>query len=58
MHPDKKNFLDNIQSLYIIRLSLYLLQWPEDERWELIDGVPYNMSPAPSRRYCSGKLQY
>lgn len=25
------------------------LNWPEGERWELIDGVPYNMSPAPSR---------
>ena len=25
------------------------LKWPEDERWELIDGVPYNMTPAPSR---------
>ncbi len=24
-------------------------EWPEDERWELIDGIPYNMSPAPSR---------
>lgn len=23
--------------------------WPDEERWELIDGVPYNMSPAPSR---------
>ena len=21
--------------------------WPDDERWELIDGVAYNMSPAP-----------
>jgi len=27
------------------------LTWPEDERWELIDGVPYNMTPAPSRRH-------
>ena len=25
--------------------------WPEDERWELIDGDAYNMSPAPSRRH-------
>ncbi|OFY72179.1 MAG: hypothetical protein A3G23_01240 [Bacteroidetes bacterium RIFCSPLOWO2_12_FULL_37_12] len=24
-----------------------LLTWPEEERWELIDGVPYDMSPAP-----------
>lgn len=22
--------------------------WPDDERWELIDGTAYNMSPAPS----------
>jgi Uma2 family endonuclease len=21
--------------------------WPDDQRWELIDGVPYSMSPAP-----------
>ncbi|MEK7812897.1 MAG: Uma2 family endonuclease, partial [Candidatus Desantisbacteria bacterium] len=27
------------------------LQWPDDERWELIDGVAYDMSPAPSRRH-------
>ncbi len=25
--------------------------WPEDERWELIDGIAYNMSPAPSSRH-------
>lgn len=24
------------------------LKWPDEERWELIDGVPYLMSPAPS----------
>lgn len=23
--------------------------WPEEERWELIDGEPYAMSPAPAR---------
>lgn len=23
--------------------------WPDEERWELIDGVVYDMSPAPSR---------
>jgi Uma2 family endonuclease len=28
----------------------YLL-WPDEERWELIDGVAYDMSPAPSRRH-------
>ena len=22
-------------------------QWPDEERWELIEGVPYAMSPAP-----------
>ena len=25
------------------------LAWPDDERWEIIDGVAYAMSPAPSR---------
>ncbi len=24
------------------------LDWPDEERWELIDGIPYDMSPAPS----------
>jgi Uma2 family endonuclease len=24
------------------------LTWPEDERWEVIDGSAYNMTPAPS----------
>jgi len=28
-----------------------LLTWPENERWELIEGVAYDMSPAPSRRH-------
>jgi len=27
------------------------LQWPDDERWELIDGVPYNMSSSPSPKH-------
>ncbi len=27
------------------------LTWPEGERWELIDGVAYDMSPAPSRTH-------
>ncbi len=27
------------------------LTWPDDEQWELIDGVAYNMSPAPDRRH-------
>ena len=26
-------------------------QWDDGERWELIDGVPYNMTPAPRRRH-------
>ncbi len=32
--------------------------WPQDERWELIDGRPYDMSPAPSRyhQYIQSKL--
>ncbi|MBC8185157.1 Uma2 family endonuclease [candidate division KSB1 bacterium] len=25
--------------------------WPDEERWELIDGYAYNMSPAPSTRH-------
>lgn len=25
------------------------LSWPDDERWELIEGEPFLMSPAPSR---------
>jgi len=34
------------------------LNWDDDERWELIDGVAYNMTPAPSRRHqdISGEL--
>lgn len=27
------------------------LSWPEEQRWELLDGVPYDMSPAPTRRH-------
>jgi Uma2 family endonuclease len=26
-------------------------QWPDDERWELIDGEAYDMSPAPTRMH-------
>jgi len=26
-------------------------QWPADERWELINGTPYNMSPPPARMH-------
>ncbi|HCM26533.1 MAG TPA: Uma2 family endonuclease [Treponema sp.] len=27
------------------------LTWPDDERWELIDGVAYEMSPSPSWKH-------
>lgn len=27
----------------------HYVTWPDEERWELIDGIPYDMSPAPSR---------
>jgi Uma2 family endonuclease len=27
------------------------LKWDDGERWELIDGVPYSMSPAPGRQH-------
>ena len=27
------------------------LNWDDGERWELIDGVPYNMTPAPNRAH-------
>ncbi len=27
------------------------LEWPEGERWEIIEGVPYNMSPAPTYKH-------
>ena len=26
-------------------------QWPDEERWEIIDGIAYDMSPAPSVRH-------
>jgi len=28
-----------------------LITWPEEERWELIDGSPYDMTPAPSQQH-------
>lgn len=33
-------------------------QWPDEERWEIIDGVPCDMSPAPSTEHqeISGEL--
>lgn len=27
------------------------ITWPDSERWEIIDGVAYNMTPAPSVRH-------
>jgi Uma2 family endonuclease len=27
------------------------LTWDDDQRWELIDGIPYSMSPGPNRRH-------
>jgi Uma2 family endonuclease len=27
------------------------VQWGDDQRWELIDGVAFNMSPSPSRKH-------
>lgn len=27
------------------------LAWPEDERWEIIDGAAYNMTPAPQIKH-------
>lgn len=27
------------------------LTWPADERWELINGVPYNMTPGPTPKH-------
>ena len=27
------------------------LRWPAHERWEIIDGVPFNMTPAPSTNH-------
>jgi Uma2 family endonuclease len=33
------------------------LTWPDDERWEIMDGVAYDMSPAPNTRHQSISLQ-
>ena len=34
------------------------LTWPAEERWEIIDGVAYNTTPAPSVKHqiVAGKL--
>ena len=29
------------------------LQWADGEKWEIIDGIPYNMAPAPSTQHQS-----
>ncbi|HLP47088.1 MAG TPA: Uma2 family endonuclease, partial [Candidatus Kapabacteria bacterium] len=36
----------------------HYVTWPDDERWELIDGIPFDMTPAPNRYHqdISGKL--
>lgn len=41
--PNKK---ENQRFTYIDYSS-----WPDDERWELIEGIAYNMSPAPSWKH-------
>lgn len=33
------------------------LKWPDEERWEIIDGVPYDMSPAPSTKHQSVSME-
>ena len=33
------------------------LTWDDEQRWELIDGVAYDMSPAPSRRHQGQTVQ-
>ena len=33
------------------------LSWPDNERWELINGVAYNMSPAPKTRHQQISMQ-
>jgi Uma2 family endonuclease len=32
--------------------------WPDGERWEIIGGVAYNMSPAPSTRHQMAILKF
>ncbi len=34
------------------------LSWPEGERWELINGEAYDMSPAPTRRHQSISMYF
>ena len=42
-YPNKKE-----NGLYTYR---DYLEWPDGERWELIEGTAYNMTPAPSRSH-------
>jgi Uma2 family endonuclease len=46
----KKMGLPRYQSDEVFCYADYC-DWPEDERWELIDGVAYDMCAAPSRRH-------
>ena len=43
----------SIQALNIDTIYTYanVLTWPEQERWEILQGVPYVMSPAPTVRH-------
>lgn len=34
------------------------ITWGDDERWEIIDGVPYNMAPAPKLDHQSITLRF
>lgn len=34
------------------------LTWPDEERWELIDGQPYDMTPAPSTFHQSISMEF
>ncbi len=41
-HPKEKNEKYTYQDY---------CQWPDEERWEIIDGIAYDMSPAPNMRH-------
>lgn len=49
---------DNTQRSELMFTYQDYLTWPPNERWELINGKAYNMTPAPSRRHqeISGQL--
>lgn len=59
MHPlafDKEKEVLNMPSpSKITKVKKYswddYLSWPDDERWEVIDGVAYNMTPSPTTRH-------